>query len=88
MPLGRFGEAVCLGQLKALGFDQGSYIFIEFSDLFAVGIAAYRFKESGQEVITNFQAIPLAFEAKVYNHQLSPLTNVWVGAVLCVSGHT
>ena len=69
-------RAVCLGQLKALGFDLESFIFIEFSDLFAVGIAAYRLRESGQEVIAHFQAIALAFEAKVYKPQLSPLTNL------------
>ena len=79
-------RAVCLGQLKALRFDRGSCIFTEFSDLFAVGIAAHRLRESGQEVIAHFQAIALAFETKVYEPQLSPLTNLWVGAVLCASG--
>ena len=79
-------RTVCLGQLKALGFDRGSCLFIEFPDLFAVGIAAYRLRENGQEIIAHFPAIALSFEAKVYKPQLSPLTNLWVGAVLCASG--
>ena len=77
---------ISLGRLRALGFDRGSCIFVVFAGLFAVRIAAHRLRKSGQEVIAQFQAIALALETKINKPQLSPLTNLRVGPVLCASG--
>ncbi len=78
-------RVVSLRQLKALKIDRRGCIFVEFSDLFAVGIAAYRLRECGQEVVAHFQVIALAFETRVDKPQISPLSNFWVGALLCAS---
>ena len=65
-----------LGRLRTLGLDRGRCVFVELSGLFAVEIAVYRLRESGQEVLAHFQAIALALEANVDEPQLPPLANL------------
>ena len=57
-------------QLKALGSDREGLTFAGFFELRAVGVVAHRFRESGQEVVADSQALALAFEAAIDKPQL------------------
>ena len=69
-------------QLRALGSDRGGSTFVDFFELLTVGVVAYRFEKSGQEVVADFQAIALAFEAAIDEPQQLLRSDLGVSTVL------
>ena len=68
-------------QLRALGFVRGGWIFVDFSKSFAVRVIAHRFRESGQKVIADFQAVAYACETAIDKPQLLLRADLGVCAV-------
>ena len=63
-------RVVSLIQLRALKSDRRGLIFADFFELLAVGVVAHPFRESGQDVVADFQAVALAFETAIDVPQL------------------
>ena len=69
-------------QLRALDSDRGGSTFVDFFEFLTIGVVAYRFGKSDQEVVADFQAIALAFEAAIDEPQLLLRTEIGVSTVL------
>ena len=67
---------------RALGSDRGGFTFAGFFELLAVGVVANRFRESGQEIVADSQAVALAFEAAIDEPQLLLRSDLGVGTIL------
>ena len=69
-------------KLKALGSDREALTIADFVELLAVGVVAHRFRESGQEVVADFQAVALEFETAIDKPQLLLRSDLGVGTLL------
>ena len=75
-------SVISLLQLRALESDRWGLTFVCFSELLAVGVVAHRFWKSGQEVVTDCQAVALAFETAIDNPHLLLRSDIGVCTVL------